>query len=233
MAIAVDGYPYRTFKEQLQSIPLPKLYWTDKEWRSGIVSELRPYFILTKADYATFLIWINDELGIREMTSRDLKDQDLKYMIHSIRKGVADNFWLLEKNENSELFYETEPWAEGVEERRIVIGYNEDLDEFYSNSNFLDHVLAYFRGINEEDLSKDSLLIYPIRTPLAYANNLHCVLEQYSGYRGLQIIHRILHAETLAVSAQKGQKTTVSGEVFLPVFQQTFDEYDMDTHFPE
>ena len=241
MAIAADGYPYQTFKEQLRSIPLPKLYWTDKEWRSGIVSELRPYFILPKSDYATFLRWMNNEFAIQEVTSTDLNAEDLKHEIQTFRKGSSDPFWLLEKNEVSRMFYESAFRAgdltseEYYDDAIIVIGYNEEIDEFYSNSNFLEHILAYFRGINEEDLLNDMPSLYPIRTALAYANNLHAVLEEYSGYRGIQIIHRILRAETLVVSGQNGRKSTVSGEVFTPVFQKLFssDDIFIDTHYPE
>ena len=241
MAFVVDGYPYQTFKERLTSIPLPKVYWTDKEWRSEVISELRPYFILPKADYATFLRWMNDEFAIREVTSADLKAEDLKHEIQTYRKGHSDPFWLLEKNEASRIFYETAfragEWTseEYYDDAMIVIGYNEEIDEFYSNSNFLEHVLAYFRGINEEDLRNDTPSLYPIRTALAYASNLHAVLEEYSGYRGIQMILRALHTDTLVVSGLNGRKATVSGEVFLPVFRQIFasDDIHMDTHYPE
>ena len=217
------------------------MYWTDKEWRSGIVSELRPYFILPKSDYATFLRWMNNEFAIQEVTSTDLNAEDLKHEIQTFRKGSSDPFWLLEKNEVSRMFYESAFRAgdltseEYYDDAIIVIGYNEEIDEFYSNSNFLEHILAYFRGINEEDLLNDMPSLYPIRTALAYANNLHAVLEEYSGYRGIQIIHRILRAETLVVSGQNGRKSTVSGEVFTPVFQKLFssDDIFIDTHYPE
>ena len=240
MVTAVDGYPYRTYKEQLQSIPLPKVHWTDQEWRSRIISELRPYFILPKSEPADFLAWIKNEFSVQELPPEDLRSPDLNHTIRTFRKGLSDPFWLLEKNEAGRMFYESAFRAgdrtseEYYEDGKIVIGYNEEIDEFYSNSDFLEHVLAYFRGINEEDLLNESPSLYPIRTALAYANNLDAVLAEYSGYRGVQVIHRILHAESLVVSGKNGREKTVSGDEYLPIFRQVFSsDIVIDTQVPE
>ena len=239
MTIKMDGSQQMTLLDRISSIPLPRFWLTDKEWRGSIVSELRPYFIFPRMDHSTFLNWINANLGIRELSEEDLRSPDLKQQLDVFRKGSMDRFWLLEKNDRSNMFFEFDFQAgdltsEEYDDGWIVIGYHPELDIFYSSSIFLNNVLAYFRGINPEDLLNESRELFPICSALSYANNLDGVLRSFSAYRGIQIIHRILHAKTLTVFGPQGKTVGLSGDSFFPIFQKIFSsDIYMNTQYPQ
>jgi len=195
---------------------------------------------MPRTDHNSFLKWINEQLGIRELLEKDLRFSDLKRTVDTFRKGKSDRFWTLEKNEKSSIFFEEEYrigdfTSDEYDDGWIIIGYQEDLDEFYSSSIFLNNVLAYFRGIDPKDLLNDSAELYPIRTALAYANNLDGVLQSFSGYRGIQIIHRILHTKILTVFGPQDKKVVLSGQAYLPFFKKLFsyDGIGMSTQYPQ
>lgn len=238
MAITADGFQQTIITEQLSLIPLPRFWTTDKAWQEAIVSELRPYFIIPRVDYSTFVDWIFATLDIRELAAGDSMHSDLIHTISVFRKGAADHFWILERKDKNKLFFNYHPplgnQSEVEEDGWTVIGYHPELDVFYSNSNFLENVLGYFRGIDPDDLVRDSRELYPIRTALSYANNLDGVLRQFSAWRGIELIRQILTAKKLIISNQDGRRVILSEQSFLPIIQTIFSsEYYSSTQFPQ
>jgi len=216
-----------TFLEQLQSIPLPGVWCTDKNWHDSIVPELRQFFIMPKMKYAEFCGWMRDSLGTHSFTEAELRSPVIMRELEIISKGISDRFWLLENNEKSKMFFEydfqagdltSEEYDDGV----IIIGYHPESDIFYSNSIFLNNMLSYFRGIDSEELLADSKELYPIQTAFSYANNLDAVLRSYSAFRGIQIIHRILQAEALVIYGRRGKINEFSNTSFFPAFKKIF-----------
>lgn len=228
-----------TIKELLTSIPLPRSWITDKDRRSAVVSELRPYFIMPRSEPGAFLVRLNEMLGIRELSPEDLSSAGLMHELGVIRHGPSDSFWLLEKNERSSMFFEIEfhvgdLTSEEYDDGRILIGCDPELDVFYSNSVFLDNVLSYLRGIGPEELLSGSKELYPILTAFAYADNLDGVLRRFSAYRGMDAILRALHADMLSVSELGGRTFLLQKQSFYPFFKKLFSsEICFSSRYPQ
>lgn len=216
-----------TSMKRLFSIPLPRVLSTDKEWRSAVVEDLKPYFITPKADAASFLRQLDEELGIRELKNEDLDDPCLRHDVETIRKGAGDSFWLVSRSEGSRIFFEYEYrtgnfTSEQYDDGNILIGYHPYTDSFYSSSGFLESVMGWLRGIDDEDLGRDSPEMYPIRTALSYAANLEAALSMYSCWRGIDFIRRVLHAKALAITVPHGKIAELSRPAFMPLFRMLF-----------
>ena len=85
----------------------------------------------------------------------------------------------------------------------IVVGYNPEIDTFYSSSTFLQNTLMYFRGIDPEDLLRQSKELFPVRTANAYAEHLDAALRTFTSYVIEQTVLRILRSEKLTVKYPK------------------------------
>lgn len=239
MIIKAVGSPHITIAEQLNSIPIPKIYLTDESYSSSIVSELKSYFIMPKMDFDSFVNWLNEEMGIREITVDDWNLNHVKPVLLKMRLEGSNELWKLENNEKSRMFFEEynrqgSLLSEEYSDNWIIIGYNHDLDVFSSNSVFLTNVLSYFRGIDPEDMQREWKEIYPIRTALAYALNLDGVLRMYSGFRGIKTMQKIMHTERLIISSQGKKSVTLPKESYQSFFKMIFDsgEIVIDTKYP-
>ena len=239
MIIKAAGSRQMTITERLNLIPVPQVYLTDENYSSSIVSELRSYFVMPKMDFDSFVNWLNEEMGIREITADDWQLSYVRPILLQMQQDGSDQFWKLEDNDSSRMFFEEYNRQGGLLSEEysddwIIIGYNPDLDVFSSNSVFLTNVLGYFRGINSEDMQREWKEIYPIRTALAYAMNLDGVLRMYSGYRGIKIMQKIMHTESLIISSQGKQSVTLPKEMYQSFFKMIFNsgEITMDTQYP-
>lgn len=239
MTAIMNGLRQTTLTERFRSIPLPLCSPSDKDRSGRIVEELTPYFITPRADRISFIARMDEELGIRELGPDQMRLPWIAQVVDAIRKGGNDCFWLLEKSEKSRMFFEdefrtgdftSEEYDDGV----IAIAYHPEEDLFYSSSVFLEAVLGYLRGIGPEEMQNDSREMYPIRTAPAYAANLDSVLSMYSAHRGIDIIHRILHARTLTVTGPDGKTAVLARPGFMPVFRKLFSsDIFMDTGLPQ
>lgn len=239
MSIKAVGSSQITIAERLNSIPIPQIYLTDKNYSSSIVSELKSYFIMPKMDFDSFVNWLNEEMGIQKIAADDWQLNYVKPILLKMQQDGSDRFWKLENNDRSRMFFEeynrqggllSEEYSDGW----IIIGYNPDLDVFSSNSVFLTSVLGYFRGIDPEDMQREWEEIYPIRTALAYAMNLDGVLRMYSGFRGIKTMQKIMHTERLIISSKDSESVTLPKENYQPFFKMIFNsgEITMDTQYP-
>lgn len=241
MDILKDGSQHKTLMERLISFPLPQYYMTDKEWSSSIVSELEPYFVMPRMSGSEFLAWLDAELGIREPSEEERSLPLLQHDLDLLRKGDADSFWILKKNDRTMPFFEYGPsvgvqWGESYDgdTSPILIGYDQGSDVFFSNSAFLENTLIYFRGVDPEDLQRDSGEMYPVRNAKAYAVVLDGVLRSCSAYRGTQITRRILSAKSLTVSGPEGKAAVVPRPLFTHCFRSILShDVTKDTRFPQ
>lgn len=239
MIIKEDDSQHKTSIDQLISIPLPRTYLTDKNYNNAIVSELTPFFIIPKLDRDSFICWMNEEMGIRDITPYDWELDYVRPVLSTLMHERSQFFWKLENNEKTRMFFEEYNRSGGLlsEEYNddwIIIGYNPDLDVFTSNSVFLTNVIGYFRGINPEDMVRESQEVYPIRTSLSYAMNLDGVLRMYSGFRGIKVMQNIMHTESLTVSRPDQRSVKLCKKDYLPFFRMIFnsDEIVLDTQYP-
>lgn len=176
----MDGFPGNTIPEHLNAIPASRVEDTGPGWRKTIVAALRPYFILPKKNPSAFVQWMQEYLGIRELTREDLFPA-LYNSLNGMRKGMSDSFWLLDRTEKNRKYFEN-CWGTAPDEDvldadfYVLIGYHPKWDVFYSCSNYLEHVLIYFRGIDPEDLTRESKEIWPPNTALGYAVHLNDII---------------------------------------------------------
>jgi len=224
MITTTDGFPQKTLSERLSLIPSPRVPLTSKERRETLISNLRPYFIIPKAEPSRFVVWMKEELGLREFTAEELTVPFYRHEIDMRRMTPSDDLWLLEKNERNREFFETEFFNGDFlnpeyEDDVIVVGYNPEIDTFYSSSTFLQNTLMYFRGIDPEDLLRQSKELFPVRTANAYAEHLDAALRTFTSYVIEQTVLRILRSEKLTVKYPKKKAVTVSSAEFLPFFR--------------
>ncbi len=208
MITTTDGFPQMTLSERLSLIPSPRVPLTSKERRETLISNLRPYFIIPKAEPSRFVVWMKEELGLREFTAEELTVPFYRHEIDMRRMTPSDDLWLLEKNERNREFFETEFFNGDFlnpeyEDDVIVVGYNPEIDTFYSSSTFLQNTLMYFRGIDPEDLLRQSKELFPVRTANAYAEHLDAALRTFTSYVIEQTVLRILRSEKLTVKYPK------------------------------
>ena len=94
--------------------------------------------------------------------------------------------------------------------------------------------MFYFRGIDPEDLLRESKETYPVRTAMAYAIVLDGVLQAYSAHKENRLIRRILHARSLFVSGPHGRTAGVPRPLFIRFFKKLFSNGILkNTQYPQ
>ena len=146
-----------TLDQCLPDLPPDSDDFTEPEWTERTISHYKQKFIVPKKTYENFIEEISDCLDLEEIQVTDLTDNEIKG-VKIIQEENTDytKIWKVRRNRKSELYYRYLYSNCAFDSEFVSVYYRKDLDVFRSSCPLLDCRLRMMRGINQEDIDRNT-----------------------------------------------------------------------------
>ena len=131
--------------------------YAEPEWTERTISYYKQKFIVSKKTYENFIDEISDCLDLEEIQVKDLTDNEIKGIkIIQEENTEYTKIWKVKRNRKSELYYRYLYSYYAFDSEFVSVYYRKDLDVFRSSCTLLDCRLRMMRGINQEDIDRNT-----------------------------------------------------------------------------